>query len=248
MAIASSEVPSTSLGSTSSLWVPFARQMIDRIVTGDYASGEAIPTEAQLCEEFGISRTVVREGIRVLVEKGLIRIARGTGTVVLAAEKWRVFDPDILSSRLRSRDRDVVLRDVLELRKGIEPDFAMKAARTASEMDLARLGARVAEMEEALGDVPHYVTLDGEFHQFIADLGGNALSRDIFRTMESPLEIQRALTSRIPGNPMTAHDQHLAIYRAIRDRDPDSAWAAMRDHLEWAERRLDTALTSLAAT
>jgi DNA-binding FadR family transcriptional regulator len=226
------------------MWVPFAQEITRRVVSGEYAAASALPTENQFCAEFGVSRTVIREGIRVLIEKGLIRIDRGLGTIALGVDQWKAFDADVLSARLENGDRDVVLRDVLILRKAIEPEFAAGAARFADESGLAHLRACVSDLDDALEDVARYVALDGAFHSCIADISRNSLGRDILRTMERPVAIQRELTSHIPGNPRAAHEHHHAIFERILDRDPEGAWRAMREHLEFAERRLSLALRS----
>lgn len=224
------------------LWIPFAEEVMDRIVSGTYPPGLTIPTESQLGEEFGISRTVVREGVKILADKGLLRIQRGRGTEVQALQQWRAFDPAILAARLRHGDKQVVLREVLILRKAIEPELAAGAARDADERELEQLAECVEELNRADRHVDRYLRADAAFHDLIGDFSRISLGRDIVRTIAQPVQMQRMLTSMIPGNPQMAHQQHLAIYDSIRRRDADGARRAMREHLEWAELRLDRAL------
>lgn len=229
-----------------SLWVPFADEMLRRIVSGDYGEGSTLPTESQLGDEFGISRTVIREGIKVLVEKGLIWIDRGRGTRVLSSGHWRALDSDVLAARLEYGDQHRTLADILVLRKGIEPELAALAAARADDAALARLGSRI----EALGSLRpisnhthEYMRADGAFHDCIAEISQAALARAVIGLLVRPFAMQRILTSHIPGAEQKTHEQHLAIFRCVHQRDPEGARAAMRQHLEWAEERLDYATT-----
>jgi GntR family galactonate operon transcriptional repressor len=228
-----------------SMWMPFAREMIDRIVSGRYPEGSLIPTETQLGAEFGVSRTVVREGTKILGDKGLLHSRRGLGTRVLDRSQWRSFDPDVLSARLEHGDRDVVLREVLVLRRSIEPELAARAAELATDDDLDEFRELMARVAAAQGDARLYMERDAEFHARIADLGRNSLLRDVTRFLEHPVAIQRELTGRIPGaSTKETHRQHHAVFLAIVERDPERARVAMLDHIRWAEDRLDRVLTA----
>lgn len=231
------------MAASDTLWIPFAREMTRRIVSGHYPVDCLIPTEAQLGEEFGVSRTVVREGTRVLVNKGLLNGTRGRGTEVLPSANWRSFDPDVLAARLEVGDRNIVLREMLVLRRVIEPELAASAAAIADDMGLARLGASVADLEAAKDDAQRYMEVDARFHDCIAELGSISLLHDIIKILEYPVKVQRALTGRIIGaDPQIAHLQHLAIFHCILKRDADGARTAMRDHLRSAEERLHQVL------
>ena len=225
------------------MWIPFAREVTLRIVRGEYGVGSLIPTELQFGVEFGISRTVIREGTKILVDKGLLFSQRGRGTEVRDRSHWRSFDPDVLAARLEVGDRRVVLREVLVLRRNIEPELAASAATTIGDLGLARLGAAVMDLEAAKHDPALYMDVDQKFHECIAELGGISLLRDILKILELPIQIQRTLTGQIPGgNPTMSHRQHLAIFHCIVGRDGPGARSAMEEHLRWAEERLDRVL------
>lgn len=226
-----------------SMWMPFAQELIVRIVSGRYPAGTLIPTETQLGEEFGVSRTVVREGTKVLADKGLLLSRRGLGTRVLDPSEWRTFDPDLLAARLEHGDRDIVLREVLVLRRSIEPELAARAAELAEDDELTELTDFMGTLAAAQNDVKAYMRLDAEFHARVAALGRNTLLRDVTRFLEHPVAIQRELTGRIPGaSTRTTHQQHDAVYRAILARDAEGARDAMLTHIRWAEERLDQVL------
>ena len=118
---------------------PVAREMLDRIVGGTYPVGQLIPFEAELCEEFDVSRTVVRDSVRVLVDKGLLSARRGTGTRVEPRDSWRALDPDILSARLRHAGGERIVQELFILRSGIEPVLASIAAGRAGTGDWSGL-------------------------------------------------------------------------------------------------------------
>ena len=228
--------------------MPFAQELIVRIVSGRYPPGSLIPTETQLGDEFGVSRTVVREGTKILADKGLLLSRRGLGTRVLAPDEWRTFDPDVLSARLEHGDRDIVLREVLVLRRSIEPELAARAAELCDEDDLAGFADLMVELAAAQPDAKAYMRLDAEFHARVAELGRNSLLRDVTKFLEHPVAIQRELTGRIPGaSTRTTHKQHDAVYQAIARRDPEGARDAMLTHIRWAEDRLDKVLTGRSA-
>lgn len=226
-----------------SMWIPFAQELIIRIVSGRYPEGSLIPTETQLGEEFGVSRTVIREGTRILADKGLLLSRRGLGTRVLGPTEWRTFDPDILSASLEHGDRDTVLREVLVLRRSIEPELAARAAELCGETDLADLADFMQVLADAQVDPARYMSLDAEFHARVARLGRNSLLRDVIRFLEHPVAIQRELTNQLPGaSTETTHQQHDAVYQAIAQRDAQAARQAMLYHIQWAENRLNRAL------
>lgn len=223
-------------------WVAVSRELLDRVVRGDYPPGANLPTETQLGEEFGVSRTVVRESVKVLTEKGLLRIDRGNGTLVTPAAQWRNFDPDILSSRIQHGDKERVLHEMFVLRRALEPELTAIAAEAADDLGMARIGAAVDLLEQTKSRPDDYLIADGQFHRSIAEAAGVGLAQEFFRVMEEPLFLSRQMTNRIPGGIERAHEDHLRIFSHIRAQEPDAARTAMREHICWADTRLSQAL------
>ncbi|MCU1658778.1 MAG: GntR family transcriptional regulator [Pseudonocardiales bacterium] len=223
-------------------WMAVSRELRDRIVRGDYAPGSNLPTEAQLGSEFGVSRTVVRESVKVLTEKGLLRIDRGNGTLVTPASDWRNFDPEILSSRLQHGDKEKVLHELFVLRRALEPELTAIAAERADDLAIARIGAAVDRLERAKGRPDEYLIADGLFHSAIAETAGVALALEFFRVMNEPLALARQVTNRIPGAIEKAHEHHLKIFSCIRAQDVEAGRQAMREHICWADARLSQAI------
>ncbi|WP_158220504.1 FadR/GntR family transcriptional regulator [Kineosporia sp. A_224] len=220
------------------MWVPVMHELLDRIVTGAYPEGSALPSEGQLGAEFDVSRTVLRESVKVLTEKGLVSTWRGRGTIVEPAKHWRTFDPDLLAARLRHPGGEVVVRELLILRKGIEPVLASMAALAADDEQRASLQRRFDDLERWKDDPASYVLADGDFHAEIAEMSGVVIARDLFDLMAEPFTLARRGTALIPGGQEIAHAQHRAILDGILARDGAASSAAMYEHMQSAEDRL----------
>lgn len=225
-------------GSARPMWQGLLEVLVERIVSGDYPEGTQLPNEARIGAEFDVSRSVVREAIKVLVDKGLVRIDRGNGTVVADKRQWRSLDSVVLAARLRGPDSDNVLRELFVLRRGVEPELAALAAVNSTTDELIALGARVQELKDALGDEDRYLAADLAFHEAIVEASGVHLAQEFFAAISEPLTVSRALTNQIDGAIENAHDYHLALFDHIRRQDAEGARAAMRDHLHWAEDHL----------
>lgn len=221
------------------LWVPVARALADRIVAGIYPPDSMIPTEHDLGREFGVSRTVVRESVKAVVQMGLLRIHRGRGTIAEHPTRWRSIDPMVLAARMRHGDAIAVLRELFVVRKGLEPELAAIAAERATETEIAAIGTNIEDLSGALADLDSYRVADAAFHDAIITAAHVSLAQGLMRSLGEPLDVGRRLTNRLPGNVGIAHEQHLEVYRAIVDRDPTAARAAMRRHIEWADEHLD---------
>lgn len=224
------------------LWTAVADAVTNDIVSGALQPGAPIETESQLCERFDVSRTVVREAIKVLSGRGFITIHRGTGTTVNASDQWQSLDANVLAARLKHGDRERVLGELMVLRRGVEPEIAAAAAERCSESDLAMLGTRVAALEAGLDDPDEYRLADSQFHAALAAIANIALAQELFRQLDEPLRVARGLTNLIPDAIANAHAHHMEIFRHVRDRNPDAAREAMRTHLDWASERLSLVL------
>lgn len=220
------------------LWVELQRILVERIVGGEYAPGSALPTEAQIGAQYQVSRSVVREAVKVLTEKGLVRIDRGNGTLVTEKADWRSFDPMVLAARLRGPDGLEVLRELFILRRSVEPELAAMAARNANDEALVRLSLKVDELNRKLDSPDEYSAVDLAFHDAIAEMSAIGLAQDFFKVINEPLIVSRNLTNRIPGGLEHAHRDHMDIFSRIRDRDEEGAREAMRRHICWAEEHL----------
>jgi DNA-binding FadR family transcriptional regulator len=212
--------------------------LVERIVDGYYPSGSVLPNESQLGHEFGVSRSVVREAVKVLTDKGLAKIDRGNGTRVRLPIAWKSLDSVVLAARLRSVEGGSILQELLFLRRAVEPELAALAAQHATEKQLAALAQHVFEMTDLIDRPKEYRLADQHFHELVVESSGVTLAQEFFGSISGPLLVSREITNQIIGGVEHAHQDHLSIFGHIRERDPGAARDAMRTHLEWAETRV----------
>jgi DNA-binding FadR family transcriptional regulator len=185
-------------------------------------------------QQFGVSRTVVREAIKELETKGLIRVRQGSGMTVLAPEGWDMLDPDILAAELAGHGAEQLLHELTRVRIALECEMAEQAAWRVTDAQLVRMEAHLAYMRE-LGDSPdRYLDADLEFHDMILAAAGNRIAEVIMRSMHEPLRRSRRLTNQIPGGIASAQEFHEAIFEQLRQRNAAGARAAMSEHLAWS--------------
>jgi DNA-binding FadR family transcriptional regulator len=226
---------------SASLWKSVVRELVQRIVSGRLTVGERLPPEPQMGVEFGVSRTVVRESIRVLIEKGLIRIDRGRGTLVNDRSEWRQLDSWVMSARLASADAPHVLSDIMGLRLGLESELAALAAERIAAESQESLQAAFDRLETVQHDPEEYAIADSAFHEAIAEAAGNSLAPELFRQLSEPLLIARRLTNHIPGGLESAHADHRRLLEVISAGEADAARETMRRHILFAQDHLDQA-------
>lgn len=209
------------------------RELIASIIQGHYGPGDLLPTEEELCQQLGVSRSVVREATKAVTILGMIRSRQGRGTEVLPDENWNEFAPEVIESRSDLQTVDEFLVHLLELRRIIEVEAAGLAARRADADAIATMVSLVAAMEGA-DDVEAFARLDVRFHDAILAATGNRPLRSLLRTIEPALLAARtvSLTTRRAGLKRSAKE-HRAIADAIRERSAARARRAMTTHLSW---------------
>jgi DNA-binding FadR family transcriptional regulator len=214
--------------------------LVDAIVSGRYPSGTLLPPEPVLCQSFDVSRSVVREAMKVLEEKGLARARQGHGTTVSPPDEWNMLDPAVLDAAIRADETMDILDALVDVRVALESAMARTAAQSMGEADLAELGNLVEEMTAQLHDPERYLASDARYHDFIMRCSGNRLGRSIIRAIHP-----RARASSRYNPPADeesirlAHAGHTAIYEQLRRHDPEGAAAAMQEHIRttWTLRK-----------
>ncbi len=218
-------------------------ELVESIVQGRHPSGSPLPPEPALCEAFGVSRTVVREAVKVLQEKGLVQVRQGAGTIVTAPAKWNMLDELILGATIAEDDSLSVLDDVVVTRRLLESDMADMAARLATAEVLKQLGALVDKMDELVDDPAAYADYDRAFHDLIMQTSGNRIARAVVRSLEGQVINTARYTGRTERALCVASNRgHRQVYERIAAHDPAAAAGAMFTHITeaWLVRRGDS--------
>lgn len=199
------------------------------IVSGEYPPGQVITLDGVSAQR-KMSRSVVREAVRVLESMGMVETRRRVGITVQPAHKWNVFDPRLIRWRLESGDRTAQLLSLSELRRGFEPAAAALAARRADPHQCRIMAAAVSDMvvHGRSGDLDAYLLADKIFHQTMLEASGNEMFRALNGVVAEVLagRTHHGMMPDIP-NP-AAIELHDEVARAIRMRDEAAAEQAMR--------------------
>lgn len=214
-------------------------QIGEDICAGRYRPGDVIPVEPLLCEQYGVSRVVVREAIKGLAAKGMVATRRKTGTVVLDVSRWNLFDPDVMAWRVRMTGVDPKFAaDLAELRRIVEPAAGRLAAQHASAAQRKAIDDAYQAMARAVAGDGDYIAADLAFHREILDACDNQFVRQMQDAISVVLRTTFQVVTQVPGGAAASLPLHLALCKAIQDQDPDAAERAVHAVLEQAEADL----------
>ncbi|WUB41451.1 FadR family transcriptional regulator [Streptomyces sp. NBC_00588] len=210
-----------------------------RIVGGVWDPGHALPVEDLLAADIGVSRGALREAVKALVAKGMLRVRPRTGTRVLPPEHWNHLDRDVLRWK-QAGDAAALLRDTGELRRIVEPEAARLAAVRAHPDDVRALYDALAAMEAAAAqpDRSGYIEADIAFHRALLDAGGNRLLGSLGRAIEIALGHSFVVSTQTPGAVEASLPGHRAIVEAVAAGDPAAATAAVLAVVDAAEQEI----------
>lgn len=204
-----------------------ARSIGRRIVSGEYMPGDTLPTEPRIQAEFGVSRTAVREAIRLLSAKGLTASRPKIGTRVRPTVDWNMLDPEVLRWQVDQNPTEEFIHNLFEMREIIEPAASSRAAERATEDDIATLRNAMEGLQREKRGSPEQIKADIEFHMAILEASRNPMLRSVGAMIQSTLSITFSLSWRTVLRD-DAVMQHGAVFEAIRDRAPEEAFMAMR--------------------
>lgn len=212
------------------------------IFEGKMSPGDRLPAERELAEMLGVSRTSVREALKMLAAEGLVSIRHGQGAFI--SEQ----DPDEYLKRFASHlpvNQDTVL-DLFEVRKVLEPQTARWVAERGSQNDIQELASMVTTTREQLGRLRSgrlslLAGHDSNFHYRLAQATGNTVLVRLMHSMLDLLADSRSRSLAIPGRGERSVDEHYEIVQAILHRDADAAATAMLRHLEDVEEQVEAA-------
>lgn len=199
------------------------------IADGALAEGSVLQIE-ELEELYAVSRSVVREAVRVLASMGLVATRRRIGVQILPTSEWNVYDPQVIRWRLDSSGRFAQLRSLTELRTAVEPEAARLAALRAPQERAAEIVALAGELWAAGHDTDseRFLRLDIEFHRLVLAASGNEMFTALYPLVEEVLA-GRTHHGLMPERPHSeALEHHMNVAVAIQRSDPDTAHLAMR--------------------
>jgi GntR family transcriptional repressor for pyruvate dehydrogenase complex len=222
-----------------------ATQLEAEVLSGGLEAGTKLPSERELALRLGVSRPLVREALRSLVERGLVEISPGRGAFVRAASTAEAVRP-LGSHYLRQK---ITPRHLIEVRMIIEPAAARLAATRATEEEIEALGDAVEQIRAA-ENVLDQARWDITLHRLVAQMSHNPVIETTFESIASlvfELMLRSLSDSKIRA---ASAPYHRALYEAIRDHDPQRAYDAMLAHHEsggkFYGRDLDSSLDVVA--
>ena len=214
-----------------------------KITQGDFAPGSALPSEADLCAQFGVSRNIIREVVKVLSTKKLIDAQRNRGLFVMAAERWNYLDADVLEWTLEKGSNPSLIRSLIEVRSLIEPTISHWAAERATAVDLVAIEASYNEMVANPTRADLFHEADIRFHRAVLVAAHNVVMMQLSDAVSA---LQRAIFDftfeRDTAHMLLTINEHHELLDAIRRKNPQAAEAASRRMIQrTAKRALDGA-------
>ncbi len=215
----------------SRLYEQIVEQIQDRIVDGRLSPGDKLPAERELGEQFGVSRTAVREAIKALQEKGLVEILPGRGTFVTEISNALTDNVRESLSLVMGTDLVAGLRDLNQVRMILEPEIAAIASLNGSKEDFEAMAQAIDIMDETLDDARRFVEADLDFHLALAKATQNTLIPILIDPVIDLLREQRMRMSQKRSNAERGQFHHKRILSAVVRRDYVAAREAMSAHL-----------------
>ncbi|UPG96678.1 FadR/GntR family transcriptional regulator [Luteibacter aegosomatissinici] len=213
------------------------QQLGQLIVSGQLAPGEGLPREDLLAEKLNVSRTALREAMKVLVAKGLIESRQRTGARVREEIHWKQLDQDVLAWRCASMPTADFVDKLVEMRELIEPGAAAAAAKRRTTAQLAALKAAYEAMAAA-EDLDAWAEADLAFHETMLLATNNELMVSLFTVIETALGQYFLLSARKAVDFKAALPQHAKVLEAIRRKQPEVARTAMFDMVDASRRNI----------
>ena len=216
----------------------------EAILTGHYPVGSSLPPEPILCEELGVSRTVVREAIKSLVAKGLVITGPKVGTRVLSQDQWNWFDPSVITWQSRNGLSVEFLQDLQELRRVVEPSAVRMAAERADAHDIEHITTAFAGMKKAVEEGGDYITHDLRFHQGLLAASHNRMLVQMSKALNALLRTSFEISTRIKDGPRSSLPLHRAVLDAVIAHAPAKAERALMVLINGARDDMEHVLLS----
>lgn len=193
------------------------------IVQGEYAVNAALPSEADICKQFGVSRSATREAVKMLAAKGLLASRPRQGIRVLPESNWNTFDTEVLGWLLHSNPSLDLLLEFTQMRHGLEPEAAALAASHADPDAIADIEAALQRMADAEAGFDDPLESDISFHTAILAASGNRFVAKMSAFVETALRVSIRFTNAMKGVTGADVDAHAQIFNSIRKKNPQAA-------------------------
>jgi DNA-binding FadR family transcriptional regulator len=197
-----------------------------KITEGIYAVGGRLPSEADLCIQFNISRTATREAVKMLTAKGLISSRPRQGITVVDFKHWNLFDADVLNWILLGKPDLYLLRHFLQLRLAIEAEAAYLASQNANEDDLITIENALIRMKDATTGQDDTHEADIEFHQSVISATNNPFFKQLINFITTALKVNIRFTNRMIAVTEDEYQAHVEIFEFIKNRNSQAAFDA----------------------
>ena len=216
-------------------------QILMRIASGDYAQGDSLPNEHEMAAQFGVSRIVVREAIRLLSSKRVIDVRQGRGTFVTDQATWNHMDPQVLVALLKTGRLGELAQDIVEMRLLLEVEAAGLAAERAQPTNINTLHDLLHAMVSVSdSDTETYIQLE---HQFHTEIWRAARNRLLLQTLESLSEVFRLVKELVYRHNWEDVDRdHRMLLGAVEQRNPVAARSAVAQDILRFEDEIRQAL------
>lgn len=212
------------------------------IVQGVYPIGEGMPSEADLCLQFDVSRSSTREAVKMLSAKGLISSRPKQGIRVLPESSWNMFDTDVLQWILSSKPSLSLLKEFTQVRLAIEPQAAALASTNATFDELEAIEKALMRMQDADQGLDDPLEADIAFHTSILAASGNRFFLQLTEFISTALRVSIRYTNKIKGVPGADVQLHAGILNTIKSRNPEKAHQAVTEILDEALELIESQL------
>lgn len=213
---------------SSRLYEQIVQQVEESIHKGAMKPGDQLPPERELAQQFGVSRTAVREAVKALREKGLVEAYPGRGTFITDGTSYSMRQSLDRMLRVGQAEGSGLLAEVREI---LEPEIAGMAATRADAEDLASMREQVRIMDEARKDPDAFIEADLDFHLTLAEAAANPIILSLIDSIVGLLREQRMGIFQVEGGPERGQYHHKKILEAIEHKDSAGAREAMKAHL-----------------
>ena len=217
------------------------------IIEGSYAVDKSFPTEAELSQQFNISRSVTREAVKMLTAKGLLASRPRQGIRIMPSSHWNMFDTDVLAWTLHARPSIDLLREFTQLRIAIEPEAARLAATNNHDVQKMKIItdalARIKKADEGMDDSLAAII---EFHCSILTASNNRFFLQLRQFINVALRVNITHIHQLKGAFSGSYDDHRKIYEEILSGNGEAAADAMRNLLNEFMQVINSSVTKIA--